>query len=78
MIWIGLIFRMSVQPVNPKPFLNGLAGKPVVCKLKWGMEYRGVLISVDGYMNVQVNFYFLLYCLFHSNDAYGIGLFVKT
>ncbi|CAJ0567232.1 unnamed protein product, partial [Mesorhabditis spiculigera] len=45
---------MSVQPVNPKPFLNGLIGKPVVCKLKWGMEYRGTLLSVDGYMNAQL------------------------
>lgn len=31
----------TLQPVNPKPFLNGLTGKPVVCKLKWGMEYKG-------------------------------------
>ena len=28
-------------PVNPKPFLNDLTGKPVVVKLKWGMEYKG-------------------------------------
>jgi small nuclear ribonucleoprotein F len=28
-------------PVNPKPFLNDLTGKPVVAKLKWGMEYKG-------------------------------------
>jgi len=28
-------------PVNPKPFLNELTGKPVVVKLKWGMEYKG-------------------------------------
>jgi hypothetical protein len=32
---------MSLVPVNPKPFLNDLTGKPVVCKLKWGMEYKG-------------------------------------
>ncbi|GMR44309.1 hypothetical protein PMAYCL1PPCAC_14504, partial [Pristionchus mayeri] len=44
----------TLQPVNPKPFLNGLSGKDVVCKLKWGMEYRGVLVSVDGYMNLQL------------------------
>ena len=29
-------------PVNPKPFLNDLTGKPVIAKLKWGMEYKGV------------------------------------
>lgn len=40
--------------LNPKPFLNGLTGKPVIIKLKWGMEYRGYLVSVDNYMNVQL------------------------
>ena len=45
--------------MNPKPFLNGLTGKPVMVKLKWGMEYKGYLVSVDGYMNLQVkNFRF--------------------
>jgi hypothetical protein len=24
-------------------------------KLKWGHEYKGYLVSVDGYMNLQVN-----------------------
>ena len=34
---------MSVQnvPVNPKPFLQELTGKPCIVKLKWGMEYKG-------------------------------------
>ena len=41
--------------MNPKPFLNGLTGKPVVVKLKWGMEYKGFLVSTDNYMNVQVS-----------------------
>ena len=44
----------STMPLNPKPFLNGLTGKPVMVKLKWGMEYKGYLVSVDGYMNLQV------------------------
>ena len=43
------------MPVNPKPFLNGLTGKPVIVKLKWGMEYKGILVSTDNYMNVQVS-----------------------
>ncbi|XP_012519428.1 PREDICTED: small nuclear ribonucleoprotein F-like [Propithecus coquereli] len=38
-------------PLNPKPFLNGLTG---MVKLKWGMEYQGYLVSVDGYMNMQL------------------------
>lgn len=40
--------------VNPKPFLNGLIGKAVIAKLKWGMEYKGFLVSVDSYMNLQL------------------------
>ncbi|KAG2195483.1 small nuclear ribonucleoprotein F [Mucor mucedo] len=41
-------------PVNPKPFLNELTGKPVAVKLKWGNEYHGYLVSVDNYMNLQL------------------------
>ncbi|KAG2233809.1 hypothetical protein INT48_005962 [Thamnidium elegans] len=32
-------------PVNPKPFLNELTGKPVAVKLKWGGEYQGYLLA---------------------------------
>lgn len=45
---------MSFVPVNPKPFLNELIGEACICKLKWGMEYKGVLVSVDSYMNMQL------------------------
>lgn len=48
--------------MNPKPFLNGLTGKPVMVKLKWGMEYKGYLVSVDGYMNLQVSIIAALVC----------------
>ncbi|KAG7200346.1 hypothetical protein KM043_017803 [Ampulex compressa] len=44
----------ATMPINPKPFLNGLTGKPVMVKLKWGHEYKGYLVSVDGYMNLQL------------------------
>ena len=44
----------SLMPMNPKPFLNGLTGKAVMVKLKWGHEYKGYLVSVDGYMNLQL------------------------
>ena len=40
--------------MNPKPFLNSLVGKPVMVKLKWGHEYKGFLVSTDGYMNLQL------------------------
>lgn len=46
---------MAAQvPVNPKPFLNDLTGKSIIVKLKWGMEYKGYLASVDQYMNLQL------------------------
>ncbi|KAI8826914.1 uncharacterized protein EV422DRAFT_481661, partial [Fimicolochytrium jonesii] len=41
-------------PVNPKPFLNELTGKPIMVRLKWGQEYKGFLVSVDSYMNMQL------------------------
>ena len=45
---------MASMPMNPKPFLNGLTGKAVMVKLKWGHEYKGFLVSSDGYMNLQL------------------------
>ncbi|TIA95629.1 hypothetical protein E3P94_03994 [Wallemia ichthyophaga] len=45
---------MSVQPVNPRPFLNDLTGKAVQVRLKWGLDYKGYLVSVDNYMNLQL------------------------
>ncbi|XP_003570509.2 uncharacterized protein LOC100841438 [Brachypodium distachyon] len=48
------VLPMATVPVNPKPFLNNLTGKPVIVKLKWGMEYKGYLVSVDSYMNLQL------------------------
>jgi len=43
---------MSAFIVNPKPFLADLTGKKIRVKLKWGMEYQGVLTSSDAYMNL--------------------------
>ncbi|TPX37857.1 hypothetical protein SeMB42_g06837 [Synchytrium endobioticum] len=45
---------MSTIPVNPKPFLTGLTGKPILVRLKWGQEYKGYLMAVDSYMNLQL------------------------
>lgn len=44
----------ATVPVNPKPFLNQLTGKAIIVKLKWGMEYKGYLVSTDAYMNLQL------------------------
>jgi len=44
----------SFKPTNPKPFLQDQVGKEVVVRLKWGMEYKGYLVSSDNYMNLQL------------------------
>lgn len=62
------------MPLNPKPFLNGLTGKPVIVKLKWGMEYKGYLVSVDGYMNVQVSLSSVKSFFFFTNLTCFYGL----
>lgn len=41
--------------MNPKPFLQQQTGKSVLVRLKWGMEYKGFLVSTDNYMNLQVS-----------------------
>lgn len=76
------IYYFQTLPMNPKPFLNGLTGKPVMVKLKWGMEYKGYLVSVDGYMNLQVlqiviyqnchfnQLPFAFYCLKHTLSCF--------
>ncbi|KXS21866.1 putative membrane-associated protein [Gonapodya prolifera JEL478] len=46
---------MAAELRNPKPFLMDLTGRPVIVKLKWGMEYKGMLQAVDGYMNLLLS-----------------------
>jgi len=46
---------MALDLVNPKPFLKDLLKRPVVVRLKWNMEYRGYLVAVDEYMNLQLS-----------------------
>ncbi|XP_024026279.1 uncharacterized protein LOC21411000 isoform X1 [Morus notabilis] len=53
---------MATIPVNPKPFLNNLTGKTIIVKLKWGTEYKGFLVSVNSYMNLQVSFSLVQEC----------------
>lgn len=36
--------------------MQELTGKPVYVRLKWGLEYKGFLVSTDGYMNLQVRY----------------------
>jgi small nuclear ribonucleoprotein F len=58
-----VIILLQLNIVNPKPFLADLTGKPVMVKLKWGMEYKGYLVSTDAYMNLQV-------CILHISFFY--------
>ncbi|KAF2255500.1 small nuclear ribonucleoprotein F [Trematosphaeria pertusa] len=45
-----------VAPFNPRPLLQSLVDKDIVVRLKWGeTEYKGRLVSVDLYMNIQLN-----------------------
>eukprot|EP00127_Corallochytrium_limacisporum_P005680 Clim_evm59s210 gene=Clim_evmTU59s210 len=41
-------------PFNPKPFLSIQKGRQIAVKLKWGLEYRGKLVSYDNYMNIKL------------------------
>ncbi|KAI9790904.1 MAG: hypothetical protein M1816_004665 [Peltula sp. TS41687] len=42
-------------PLNPRPMLQALVNDEVIVRLKWGQtEYKGRLVSVDSYMNIQL------------------------
>lgn len=58
-------FLMSITPVNPQPFVNDLTGQEVLVVLKWNLELKGILKSVDSYMNFQ-----LLECEEWSNGTF--------
>ncbi|KAL1955461.1 hypothetical protein VTO42DRAFT_8555 [Malbranchea cinnamomea] len=47
---------MSFVPINPRPLLQSLINEEVIVRLKWGhTEYKGTLVSVDSYMNIQLS-----------------------
>ncbi|KAI8724761.1 Sm protein F [Fusarium sp. LHS14.1] len=47
---------MSFAPLNPRPMLQDLVSRTVLVRLKWGeTEYKGTLVSVDSYMNLQLS-----------------------
>uniref|UniRef100_A0A7R9WTR9 Sm domain-containing protein n=1 Tax=Craspedostauros australis TaxID=1486917 RepID=A0A7R9WTR9_9STRA len=39
---------------SPSDFLKSVLGRPVRVKLNSGIEYRGVLASLDGYLNIAM------------------------
>uniref|UniRef100_A0A8C0KKH7 Sm domain-containing protein n=1 Tax=Canis lupus dingo TaxID=286419 RepID=A0A8C0KKH7_CANLU len=58
-LWVSDLQRLLVVlmslALNPKTFLDGLTGNTIMAKLKWGMDYKGYVVSVDGYMSIQCN-----------------------
>ncbi|KAL1919012.1 uncharacterized protein VTP21DRAFT_2393 [Calcarisporiella thermophila] len=42
------------QSRTPTDFLNLVIGRPVLVKLNSGINYRGILSCLDGYMNIAL------------------------
>ncbi|XP_003740777.1 U6 snRNA-associated Sm-like protein LSm6 [Galendromus occidentalis] len=42
------------RKTSTSDFLKQLVGRPVVVKLNSGLDYRGVLSCLDGYMNIAL------------------------
>jgi small nuclear ribonucleoprotein F len=40
--------------INPKNFLASLVNKKILVRLKWGIEYKGILVSFDDYINIRI------------------------
>ena len=44
----------EARTTTPSEFLKAVLGKPVVVKLTLGIEYRGILVALDGNMNIAL------------------------
>jgi len=44
----------AAPPKTPADFLKSIKGRPVVVKLNSGVDYRGILACLDGYMNIAM------------------------
>ncbi|XP_013112899.2 U6 snRNA-associated Sm-like protein LSm6 [Stomoxys calcitrans] len=53
-IYIIIIVKMSRKEALSQ-FINQIHGRPVVVKLNSGVDYRGVLACLDGYMNIALD-----------------------
>ncbi|KAF9010952.1 Sm-like ribonucleoprotein [Hymenopellis radicata] len=43
-----------VHTGSPTDFLKGVVGKRVIVRLTSGVDYRGILSCLDGYMNIAL------------------------
>ncbi|KAL1189560.1 Sm-like protein LSM6A [Cardamine amara subsp. amara] len=50
----GVGEKASGSTKTPADFLKSIRGKPVVVKLNSGVDYRGNLACLDGYMNIAM------------------------
>ncbi|XP_076938721.1 uncharacterized protein LOC143607011 [Bidens hawaiensis] len=46
--------KPSSTTKTPSDFLKSIRGRPVVVKLNSGVDYRGILACLDGYMNIAM------------------------
>ncbi|GJN93283.1 hypothetical protein Rhopal_006330-T1 [Rhodotorula paludigena] len=46
--------QQGTELPGPGAFLKGVVGQPVVVRLNSGVDYRGVLSCLDGYMNIAL------------------------
>uniref|UniRef100_A0A9L0SHV9 U6 snRNA-associated Sm-like protein LSm6 n=2 Tax=Laurasiatheria TaxID=314145 RepID=A0A9L0SHV9_HORSE len=53
-VFLIRIVKMSLRKQTPSDFLKQIIGRPVVVKLNSGVDYRGVLACLDGYMNIAL------------------------
>lgn len=53
---------------SPSDFLKSVLGRPVRVKLNSGIEYRGVLACLDGYLNMALE----------QSEEYGVDGLLKA
>mmetsp|Transcript_11490 Transcript_11490/g.24371 ORF Transcript_11490/g.24371 Transcript_11490/m.24371 type:complete len:109 (+) Transcript_11490:132-458(+) len=46
--------QKATKKRSPSDFLKSVLGRPAVVKLNSGIEYRGVLACLDGYLNIAM------------------------
>ncbi|KAF9003068.1 hypothetical protein BDQ17DRAFT_1542130 [Cyathus striatus] len=44
----------AIHTGSPTDFLKGVVGKRVIVRLNSGVDYRGILSCLDGYMNIAL------------------------
>ncbi|KAL8254997.1 hypothetical protein R6Q59_033218 [Mikania micrantha] len=52
--WHGSSRERVINNQTPSDFLKSIRGRPVVVKLNSGVDYRGILACLDGYMNIAM------------------------